>query len=363
MGKRKKISLIGDDLYQNVVNRHRSTLQRKDGKKKLQSDHGGYPVSNEEYEKIKAFWKPYGIAPKKYWFCLFSNGEGGFSEKYIPGDTWVSKILPYYNDLMWGRAFADKCFYDRLFPNLNRPRTIVKNSCGRFYDGSENIITRDEAMALCLKEKQFIAKFATFSYGGKNIYVLKDGEVTQEAVKAFFDEFKINFVVQELVEQHEELAKLNRSSLNTLRVISFFFRGEVHILSSQLRVGGEGARVDNYSSNGYACNVNPDGRLNERAVSKSGWVTKHPNGFEFKDIVVPSYDKVLRIIKEEAPKLPRLGLIGWDFGIGRDGEPVFIELNVFPGQNQRGSGPTFGDLTEAVLRDVFIEKNLTDAFN
>ena len=78
---------------------------------------------------------------------------------------------------------------------------------------------------------------------------------------------------------------------------------------------------------------------------------------------MPSYDKVLRIIREEAPKLPRLGIIGWDFGIDQDGEPVFIELNIFPGQNQRGSGPSFGDMTEAVLRDVFIEKNLKDAFN
>ena len=112
-----------------------------------------------------------------------------------------------------------------------------------------------------------------------------------------------------------------------------------------------------------AVEIFPDGRLSERAVSKAnGWATEHPNGFAFRDVVIPSYDKVIAIVKEEAAKLPHLNIIGWDFAIGADGEPVFIEINVFPGQNQSGSGPTFGDLTKEVLQDVFIDKSLAGAF-
>ncbi len=363
MGTRKNVSLLGDGLYMKACNFHRAHLQRKDGKRKLKPIDGGYPVSHEEYERIKTFWKPFGVVPKKYWFCLFSSGEGGFSEKYIPGDMWVSRILPYYNDLMRGRAFADKCLYDRLFSHLNRPRTIVKNSCGRFYDGDQRIITRDEAIALCLKEKSLIAKYATFSHGGKNIYVLGEGEVTEAAVKEFFDQFKMNFVVQELVEQHEDMARLNPTSLNTIRIISFFFNNETHILSSLVRIGGDGARVDNYSSKGYACRINPNGMLHERAICQGIWTSSHPSGFDFKDVRIPSYDKVIQVVKEEAAKLPRLGIIGWDFAISKTGDPVFIELNIFPGQNQMGCGPSFGDMTEEVLRDVFVTKRLTKAFD
>ena len=362
MGTRSSFGMFGEKLYKDVSNAYRAKNIVQISKRKLKAIKGGYPLTEAEYEEIKAFWKPYGVKPEKYWFRLFCDGEGGFSPRYIPGDMWVRTILPYFNNMMWGRAFADKCVYDQLFPYLNRPRTIVKNSCGRFYDGNQNIVTREEAIAICLKEERFIVKFTTFSHGGKSIHVFEKGEVSEEAVRRFFDEYGMNFIVQDLVEQHEELAKLNPTSLNTLRVISFFFKGKVHILSSQLRIGGEGARVDNYSSDGFACNVNPDGRLNERAVSKAGWTTRHPRGFDFKDVVVPCYDKVIRTIEKESAKLSHLGIIGWDFGIDKNGEPVFIELNVFPGQNQRGSGPTFGDMTEEVLQDVFIDKSLKDAF-
>ncbi len=362
MGKHKKLGLLWDEAYLQLILQRRVAAEKRDIKKRLKVDRGGYPVSSKEYRQILDFWKPFGVKPEKYWYQAYCNGEGGFDIRYIPGRIWAKRILPYFNNQSWGRAFADKCIYDRLFANLKRPRTIVKNSCGRFYDGSEQLISRDEAIALCLQEKRFIAKYATYSSGGKNICVLEEGEVTRDAVESIFDRFHMNFIVQELVEQHEALSRLNLTSLNTLRVMSFYFMGEVHILSAQLRIGGNGARVDNYSSNGYACNINPDGHLNERAVSKDGWVTEHPNGFVFKDVIVPSYDTVIQVIKREAERLPHLGIIGWDFGINKNGDPVFIELNIFPGQNQLGTGPTFGGLTEKVLQEVFVTKSLRDAF-
>lgn len=362
-GKRKTTGVLWDALYLKVGCMHRAYTARRYAKQRLKLLNGGYKGSAEEFEKVKEFWKPYGVKPKKYWYQMYCDGRGAFDPRYIPDTMWDTTIFPYFNNLMWGRAYADKCAYDRLFPNLRRPRTIMKNSCGRFYDGNQNIITRERAIQLCLENERFIVKFTTFSSGGKNIRVYETGEVNEDSVKEMFDYYHINFIVQELVDQHEDLAKIHTSSLNTLRVMSFFFKGEVHILSAQLRMGSGNARVDNYSSGGYACNVNSDGRLSERAVSKAeGWATKHPCGLEFKDIVVPEYNKVIETIKQEHPKLPHLNIIGWDFAVGKDGEPVFIEMNVFPGQNQNGSGPTFGDLTEEVLKDVFIEKSLKDAF-
>ena len=363
MADRKKLALLRDEVYMKLSHRHRANAKVKIAKKKLKDVNGGRPVSDREYEQVKAFWHPYGVVPRKYWFQLFWDGKESCDPRYIPDDMWVKDILPYYNNLMWGRAYTDKCAYDRLFPDLNRPRTIVCNSCGHYYDGSQHVISREEAMALCLKEECFIVKFATFSYGGKSIQVFDRGEVNEGSVERLFREYKMNFIVQALVEQNEELAALNPTSLNTIRIISFFFREKVHILSSLLRIGGEGARVDNYASHGYACNIGPDGRLAEQAVNYQGWADRHPRGYAFKDVTVPAYDKVIRVVKEEASRLPQLGIIGWDFGVDKDGEPVFIELNIFPGQNQRSGGPTFGDLTEEVLQDVFVEKSLKDAFS
>ena len=362
MQKRNQWGLLLDNMYSNSRCHYNAISQRISSRKKLKVEKGGYNVSDEEYQQVLDFWKPYNVKPKKYWYKLFGAGEGGFDVRYIPGDMWHSTILPYFNNLVWGRAYADKCSYDRLFSYLRRPRTITKNYCGRYFDGEERIITKEEAIQLCLKEERLIAKLSTHSSGGRSIQLFERGEVNEEVVRKIFDEYRTNFIVQEVLEQHEVLANLNPTSLNTLRVISFFFENETHILSAQLRIGGEGARLDNYSSSGFACNINPDGRLNERAIHKTGWVSTHPRGFKFRDIVVPGYDKVVKIIKEEAAKLPYTNIIGWDFAIGKDGEPVFIEMNVFPGQNQRGTGPTFGDMTERVLQDVLIDKSLKDAF-
>ena len=362
MAERKKSALLRDELYAKLSNHHRANAKAKIAKKKLKSVNGGYAVTAQEYAKVKEFWRPYGVTPQKYWYKLFWDGKDTHDPRYIPDDIWIGKMLPYFNNLMWGRAYADKCAYDRLFQNLNRPRTICKNSCGHYYDGDQNVISKEEAMALCMKEERFIVKFATFSYGGKDVQVFDRGEVNEGSVKKLFEEYRMNFVIQALVEQHEDLSRLNASSLNTIRTISFFFKGEVHILSSQLRIGSAGARVDNYASGGIACDVRPDGRLNDHAISRKGLIDQHPNGFYFKDIVIPNYNKVIDVIKSEASKLPHLNIIGWDFGIDRNGEPIFIELNISPGQNQRGGGPTFGDLTEDVLKDVFIDQTLKDAF-
>lgn len=364
MKRRTSIGYFVDRTYVWVKCFNKIRTAKKDAKKRLKILNGGYVGKKGEFEKsVLSYWKLYGIKPQKYWYQIYCDGKGKFDPRYIPDSIWEGKIYPYFNNLLWGRAYADKCAYDRLFSHLNRPRTVAKNSCGRFYGGNQNIISREQAIQLCLKEKSFIVKFTTFTSGGRNIQVYKDGEVNEAVVRKLFDTYQMDFIIQELAEQHYDLAKIHEDSLNTLRIISFYFKGKVHILSAQLRMGSGNARIDNYSSGGYACNVNPDGRLSERAVSKEkGWSSRHPCGLLFKDIIVPGYAGVLEVIREEHRKLPQLNIIGWDFAIGKNAEPIFIELNVTPESNQNGSGPTFGDLTEEVLRDVFIDKTLKNAF-
>lgn len=324
---------------------------------------GGYKQTPEEWREVRDYWKKYHIRPKKVWYKMYCDGREKLDPRYIPLSLWYTRFLPYYNNTIMGRAYVDKCAYDIIYKGLKMPRTIIKNCAGRYYDGQQRMLTREEAIDLCCAEEEFIAKCATASSGGHGIQVFLPGEISHEKVEALFDDMGQNFVVQELIKQHKDLARINESSLNTLRVMSFFFNDEVHILSAQLRIGSAGARVDNYSSGGFACNVMEDGRLSARAVSRDGWATQHPNGTVFKDFVVPEFAKVIEVVKQEHKKLPYLNIIGWDFAVDRDGEPVFIELNEGPQDNQNGSGPTFGDMTEAVLEDVFIRKSKADMFS
>ena len=77
------------------------------------------------------------------------------------------------------------------------------------------------------------------------------------------------------------------------------------------------------------------------------------DGIRFADVTVPSYDKVIDAVKRASAKMSHFKLIGWDIGVSPEGEPVLIEYNVIPGQSQSTCGPTFGDLTDAVMEEVF----------
>ena len=171
------------------------------------------------------------------------------------------------------------------------------------------------------------------------------------------DTYRENYIVQEDIKQHEVLASIHSASLNTIRVISFLFQGEVHISSAILRMGVGGSRLDNVSTGGLACPVQLDGQLEKEAMNKdSKWLTHHPGGTKFSEIKIPSYDRVIAAVKKAHKDVPHFRIIGWDFSIAESGEPVFIEYNGAPGMNQVSCGPLFGDLTEAVLDTILLDE-------
>ena len=200
----------------------RSASNRKRAKQRLKLLQGGYQGTSSEFQEVVDYWKPYGIKPKKYWYQMYSDGRGKFDPRYIPDTMWFGTIIPYFNDYMLGRAYSDKCAYDLLFPHLHRPRTIAKNSCGRFYGSEQNVISREEAMALCLEENSFIIKSAMFSSGGRSIQIHNGEQINPDSVEKLFLDYRMNFLVQELVKQHPDLAILNPTSLNTMRIMTFF---------------------------------------------------------------------------------------------------------------------------------------------
>ena len=53
-------------------------------------------------------------------------------------------------------------------------------------------------------------------------------------------------------------------------------------------------------------------------------------------------------------------LISWDFTVGEDGEPVFIEMNLKYGgtmYHQLSSGPFFGEDSDEILDEIYGKKD------
>lgn len=359
-GLRKK----WDDLNFKVESVYRKREYRKKAKIRLKRMNGGYDCTKEYEQIVVPFWKKFGLKPDKMWYQIFWDRTHEADPRYIPDDLWYGTIVPYFSNTQFRRFGEDKCMHAVWFPNLCRPRTIAMNVAGVYYSPDYEPITKEEALALCMKEEEFLIKPSIDSGEGRLIQFFTKEKVNKKALEKCFTELGANFIVQEAVKQHEVLAKLNESSLNTIRVVSFFFKGEVHILSTILRVGAKGAKVDNIGAGGYACVIQPTGELQEKGVNrKAEWVKQTNEGVAFKGITIPAFDKIIETVKAEHKKLAHFKLIGWDFSVDTNKNPVFIEYNVCPGSNQITFGPTFGDLTEEVLEEVFVKKTLKDSQN
>ena len=84
---------------------------------------------------------------------------------------------------------------------------------------------------------------------GKGIFMIY-GE-KDENVNLLFSKKNERLILEEVVENIEELAKFNRSSLNTFRVYTFLDKNhKCEILGIMLRIGTMGSEVDNWGAGG-----------------------------------------------------------------------------------------------------------------
>ncbi len=354
-----------DDVNQKVESAFRKRKYRRNAKVRLKRMNGGFDCDKEYEEIVVPYWKRFGYKPDKSWYRIFSDRDQKVDPRYIPDDLYYGEIIPYFSNQQFRRFGEDKCYHDVWFSDIKRPETICKNIAGVFYGPEMKPITFGEAVDLVLGfGDECLIKPSIDSGEGRLIQFFPAEDKNREDVEKAFRNIKANFLVQAAVKQHPVIAQLNPSSLNSIRVVSFFFEGEVHILSGNLRVGAPDSRVDNIGAGGYACPILMDGSLGSKAVSrKAEWIEESSAGIRFDSIKIPNFDKIIDIIKNKHRELAHFKLIGWDFSIDTEGDPVFIEYNVCPGSNQITCGPAFGDLTDRVLDEFFNKRTLASAQN
>ena len=142
--------------------------------------------------------------------------------------------------------------------------------------------------------------------------------------------------------------------------MTLVLKGNVHVLSSVLRMGVNGARVDNASSGGIVCGIDRSGTLKPVAYdSAANLYLKHPQGEDFEGTVIPFFHECVDTAKRLAPRFSNYTrLISWDFSVDSSGAPVLIEANFTGGQldfHQLCNGPIWGELTDIILSEILNE--------
>ena len=325
-----------------------------------------FRLNDDLNNKIKLFWKRLGLRVNTMWQQAYISVNGIADHRYIPEDIFYIFIEPNLNRKDIYRAYVDKNNYDKLFPVIKTPRTILRNVNGKYYDGNYERVGRDTICGLLKKYPgDYIVKPSIDSSGGKNIMKLQSQSqkifingkcATFESIE---NTIQRDFLVQEFLEQHAILKTIYPHSLNTLRVVTLRINNDIHALQTIVKFGDKGNYLDyNVNQGGFTCGVNKDGLLNQFAVDKYfNKYHKHPyTGTSFENIQIPQFSSVLDFAKNLHRYLLYFDMVSWDLAIDKNEDVVLIELNLI---NQGFSflqvhhGPIFGNFTEKLLEEKF----------
>ena len=317
------------------------------------------PLTDDQLAAVKETWKDIwdtGVV-KPEWVQIYTNKTGKFDPNYVGSD------LHYYYaewnriDFDYLRAFLDKNYMDILLPCVKHPVTLLRKIHGEYFDVDFKHISLDDAVEILYENRVpgAVVKISRMSCGGAGVQFIDESSTREEMKQAL--EVDRDMAVQRVMKQHPEMAKMNESSVNTIRIIAVMLDGESIPLSACVRIGNSGSKVDNFSSGGVGCGVQPDGRLNEYGYNSRGDRSKvHTNGFVFKEGRVPNFDKALEAVKRCHSRVPMFGFASWDIAIDEDGEPVLIEYNVAGAGidiHQYNNGPLYGQYRDRIINDVF----------
>ena len=318
-------------------------------------------LSLDEKKHIMSFWGKYGIKLADYsYHRMFYNITGIHDPRFVPDYIAGHVVYPYYNDHAYEYTWRDKNMFDRLLPEVPFPKTIAKCIRNRFLINNifcsrncTNMVIELIADAILSSNNNTIiikpARHSGFGRGVKKYDIHDRGDV--EVAVAEWESVS-DFIIQEYIVQHSVLSSFNQSSTNMIRICSWRHGNTVDVLYAAARIGVPGALTD-------ISFVNGEERVNIIGISKTGEFNNkilNQDGIKTADCAeeqrVPAWDRIISIIKANHLKIDNFDIVGWDFTVNEDLEPICFEWNVqWPGTvlYQYANGPLFGEHTEELL--------------
>ncbi|WP_434120958.1 sugar-transfer associated ATP-grasp domain-containing protein [Salinicoccus roseus] len=321
-------------------------------------------------KEVKAYWKKhYHMNVDPLLHIAYMNYTGKKEPRLIHHKLSWNQVIPFFNDQGMNETYKDKNLYDKLIPAEWAAETVIKRAHGLYFDRQNNCLSRSDAINEMLSFKEdFIVKPSNTNNGQgiKKLYYLDgtlqldDRKLTLQALERMYGG---NFSVQKVVQQHSTMSNPHPDSVNTLRMVTFRWKGEIRYLLTFARFGANNNVLDNTSHGGVSIGVKDNGEFMDKALDRSFKVHEtHPTtGFPFKDMEpVPNFDTFKQYVIDLHKNILHHDFLSWDIVVGADGLPVFLEANFKGGTwfyQLLSEKPLFGDLTEEVLEYMYKERN------
>lgn len=280
----------------------------------------------------------------------------GFDVNFVPNAFYHPYIAKYLFYFPAGRVLSDKNMLWSFLYGIPQAETVIRKYDNTFFNADGSIIAIKKGVGIIKScQSEMIIKPTIDSCGGKSIRLLNP-QFSEAEIYDILDDYPSDFIIQQRVKQSPILSCLNNTSLNTIRINTLFLNGSITVTSMGLRIGKQGAIVDNASSDGVMAGICTDGNLKPNAFDLHGNKVDEVNKIKLSSIKIPNIDKVIELCIRSHRRMLQSRMIAWDIALREDNSPLVLEANVgytyfYPGIRaiQLCDGPVFGDRTQEVI--------------
>ena len=280
---------------------------------------------------------------------IVQSKVGGVKIKWLSSMMWCllcygARPIDYVRFEFYKKNGAERNKYltiYRYFKLLKKFGTYESNVHGKIaeYQTFKNYIRRDwmildhttseEELISFINKNKIV--FAKPNHGDQGKGVLKIKAENTDEIKALIESAKSKvYVVEGAVENEETLARINPTSVNTIRAYSLIKKnGDIQILAIILRVGKSGSHVDNWGSGGVGYNFDLEtGICVDYGRDKlNNPYTHHPgSNIQMVGFKLPKFAELKNIIISMAKETPNARFVGWDIAYTPNGFEL-IEMN------------------------------------
>lgn len=294
--------------------------------------------------------------------CQQLNGVSDV--RFLSRSFYWSSLIPYLNDMAQHDTYTEKNLYTKHLPIANQPQTILKSINGFYFDRDDKPVKGSLLQSYVGGLRgDFIIK-PSRTANGESINLLafrKEGFFLSKEKKKWYEIEEVygkDFVIQEKIVQHGVMAEPHPDSVNTMRILTLRWDGEIHFMMAFARFGSNGRVNDNAGTGGVCVGIDKDGKFSEFAVNADARrIDAHPStGYQFsQQKEAPGFHAAVNLCLELHNEVMHHNLVSWDIAIDPSGRPIFIEHN-FRGAlwlYQLTTGkPVLGHLTDEILSSM-----------
>lgn len=325
---------------------------------------GNVRLSEEQKNEIDDFYLTnWGSKIDHTCHLTYYAYSGRFDKAFFPEQLYIPEFEHYMNaHIMYNDVFNDKNIFPYIAKGLGvaTPDIIFSCSKGFIVDSSQNNCSEEMMVKSLAREKEFFIKVSVDSCGGSGclFYTAKapGTKSEEESVRSVIRSYGSDYTVQRCIQCHPCMKALHPQSVNSIRVMTYRWHGEIISLPVIVRIGIGSMQVDNATAGGIFVGISDEGVMLPMAMNKYGKrYYKHPDsGIIFDGYRIDFIPKILMEAKRLHRAIPQVGVINWDFTVGEEGDIILIEGNMKAGgiwlfQMTHGVAP-FGDKTAEILQ-------------